>query len=285
MDTCHSNPKTLCANMAFHSSGLPDFFRRFASNLFSTGPYTPWPNQKEATIRVCKATLFDLCAQLGSSPELRQVTVRELVEENCCSEVCHGNLWRKTPVELAFGRRSRDVVTIENSSQEQRTTPETPRDLANQTLKQFPMKSYLEARQRADLRRDIAASLLPSERHFAPRDRVQYWQLKKCKIKQRTMSGRWSKAWVLSQEGAICVMDTSTTVLRVSQSKRRQEKGAWNDAALSPDSSPPPPPSDSAPREQLDVPREQAIDQLPGQGAPDVYWIVPRGAPTDFMEL
>ena len=285
MDTCHSTPKTLCANMAFHSSELPDFFRRFDSNLFSTGPYTPWPNQKEATVRVGKATLFDLCAQLGSSPELRQVTVRELVEENCCSEACHGNLWRKTPVELACGRRSRDAVTIENSSQEQRTTPETPRDLANQTLKQFPMKSYLEARQRADLRRDIAASLLPSERHFAPRDRVQYWQLKKCKIKQRTMSGRWSKARVLSQEGAICVMDTSTTVLRVSQSKRRQEKGAWNDAALSPDSSPPPPPSDSAPREQLDVPRERAIDQLPRQGAPDVYWIVPRGAPTDFMEL
>ena len=81
------------------------------------------------------------------------------------------------------------------------------------------------------------------------------------------------------------MIDTGTIVLRVSQPKLRQEDGVGNDAALSPDSSPPPPPSDSAPREQLDVPRERAIDQLPGQRAPDVYWIVPRGAPTDVMEL
>ena len=91
------------------------------------------------------------------------------------------------------------------------------------------------------------------------------------------MSGRWYKARVLPQEGAICVVDTGATVLRVSQSKLRQEKGAWNDLALSLDSPPLPPPSDSVPRERLDVPRERAIDQLPRQGAPEVYWTAPRG--------
>ena len=104
-------------------------------------------------------------------------------------------------------------------------------------------------------------------------------------MKHGTMSGRWCKARVLSQEGAICVIDTGTTVLRVNQSKLRQEKGAWNETAVSPDNPQPPPPSDSVPRERPDVPRERAMDQLPGQGAPEVYWIVPRGVRTDAMEL
>ena len=83
----------------------------------------------------------------------------------------------------------------------------------------------------------------------------------------------------------ICVIDTRTTVLRVNQAKMRQEKGAWNNAALSPNSSPAPPPSDSAPREQLGAPRERAIGQLPGQGSPEVYWIAPRGVQDHVMEL
>ena len=108
---------------------------------------------------------------------------------------------------------------------------------------------------------------------------------KERRIKQGTTSGRWYKARVLSQEGAICVIDIGTTVLRVSQSKLRQEKGAWNDAASSPDHPQPPPPSASAPRERLDLPRERAIDQLPGQGAPEVYRTAPRGVRLDVMEL
>ena len=85
------------------------------------------------------------------------------------------------------------------------------------------MKSYLEARQRADLRRDIAARLLPTEGPYSPSDRVYYWQVDKSKIKHGVTSGRWYKARVLSQEGAICVIDTGTTVLRVNRSKVRKE--------------------------------------------------------------
>ena len=50
----------------------------------------------------------------------------------------------------------------------------------DQTLQKLAMKSYLEARQRADLRRDIAARLLPTEGpFFSPGDRVYYWQVDK----------------------------------------------------------------------------------------------------------
>ena len=40
------------------------------------------------------------------------------------------------------------------------------RDLAGQTLHKLAMQSDLKAQQRADLRRDIAARLLPSEGPF-----------------------------------------------------------------------------------------------------------------------
>ena len=50
-------------------------------DLFSPGPYTPWPNRAEATVRVFKETLHDLCSQIGSAPELKQVTVRELLRK------------------------------------------------------------------------------------------------------------------------------------------------------------------------------------------------------------
>ena len=81
------------------------------------------------------------------------------------------------------------------------------------------------------------------------------------------------------------MIDTGTTVLRVNQSKLRQEKGAWNDVALSLDSPPLPPQPYSVPRERSDVPRERSGDQLPGQGVPEAFWIDPRGVRTDVMEL
>ena len=103
-------------------------------------------------------------------------------------------------MELVSGRPPRDVVTIEHASPEQLTTPETTDTWLTELCK-LAMKSYLEARQRTDLRKDIAARLLPSEGPFlSPGDKVYYWQIDKNKIKQGPMSSRWYKARVLSQE-------------------------------------------------------------------------------------
>ena len=94
----------------------------------------------------------------------------------------------------------------------------------DQTLQKLAMTYYLEARQRADLRRDIAARLIPTEGPYSAGGRVYYWQVDNSKINHGVTSGRWFKARVLSQEGAICVIDTGTIVLRVNQSKLRKEK-------------------------------------------------------------
>ena len=85
-------------------------------------------------------------------------------------------------------------------------------DQMDQTIHKLAMKYYLEARPRAYLRIYIAARLLPTEGPFSAGDRVYYWQMDKNKIKRGTTSGRGFKARVLSQEGAICVIDSGTTV-------------------------------------------------------------------------
>jgi hypothetical protein len=70
-----------------------------------------------------------------------------------------------------------------------------------------------------------------------------YWQVDKVKIKRGVTSGRWFKARVLSQEGAICVIDIGSTVLRTNQSNLRKEQFVESAA-------------DSLPRERLDAPTD-----------------------------
>ena len=131
------------------------------------------------------------------------------------------------------------------------------------------MRQYLEARQRADLRRYIAARLLPTEGPFYVGDCVYYWQLDKSKKSHGATSGRWFKARVLSQEGAICVIDTGTTVLRVNQSELRKEKFV---ESL----------TDSLPRDRPDVPADYGDHN---QLAPTVYLIIPKHVTVDVLEL
>ena len=72
----------------------------------STGPYTPWPNRAEAAVRVLKETLHELSSQKGSAPELKQVTVRELLRKSRSSEKLNGDFWWKTLVELVFRKET-----------------------------------------------------------------------------------------------------------------------------------------------------------------------------------
>ena len=100
-------------------------------------------------------------------------------------------------------------------------------------------------------------------------DRVYYWQVDKSKIKDGVTSGRWFEARVPSQEGAICLMDTGTTVLRVNQSKLRKEKVVE-------------PPTDHFPRGRSDL---QSDSKDKDQSAPSVYWVGPQHATVDVLDL
>ena len=91
------------------------------------------------------------------------------------------------------------------------------------------MTSYLEARQRVSLRRDIAACRIPHEGPFSPGERSFYWQAAKSKTRQGAPSGLWFRANVLPLEGAICGIDTGSSVMPVKQSTLGRETDDLND--------------------------------------------------------
>ena len=85
----------------------------------------------------------------------------------------------------------------------------------------------------------------------------------KSKIKHGVTFGRWFKARVHVQEGAICVIDTGTTVLRVNQSKLRKEKAV------------------ELPSERSEL-QSESTDK--DHSAPQVYWIGPQHSTMNVLE-
>ena len=82
-----------------------------------------------------------LCASLGTSPKLKQVTVRELLRNTSVvrnSIVTYGG----KPSGVVFvERKPRVVVTIENSSLKQLILPVALVDQVDQTLQKLALKS------------------------------------------------------------------------------------------------------------------------------------------------
>ena len=65
----------------------------------------------------------------------------------------------KNPIELAFGKRHPDDVSLENSDPGQLTTePLSPDEIINK-VRTEALNSYFKSRQHMDLRRDLASSL------------------------------------------------------------------------------------------------------------------------------
>ena len=104
-----------------------------------------------------------------------------------------------------------------------------PRDATLNELRKLALKAHLEARQSADLRRDLARRVLPSDGPYAHGDRVFVWIDDKAKYKA---VGRWARARVISQNGATVIVETDKAVLRVNQSKVRRDYDPWHDVPL-----------------------------------------------------
>ena len=96
-------------------------------------------------------------------------------------------------------------------------------------LRKLALRAHLEARQSADLRRDLARRVLPSDGPYTHGDRVFVWIDDKAKYKA---VGRWARARVILQNGAIVTVETDKAVLRVNQSKVRRDYDPWHDVPL-----------------------------------------------------
>ena len=59
-------------------------------------------------------------------------------------------------MELAMGRRPRDLMDPASMNPEQLTSTPTRQDLLNEEIRKLAMKTHLEVQQREDIRRDLA---------------------------------------------------------------------------------------------------------------------------------
>ena len=102
---------------------------------------------------------------VGKHPELNKVTPRSLARKVAMARNMAATYGGRSLVELAFGRRPRDVTSVEGQYLEQLTSPGDRGDRTSESLQSIATRVYLEARQREDIHRGP----------FSQGDLVYYW--------------------------------------------------------------------------------------------------------------
>ena len=118
------SPKVVVGDQQFMSVELEAYYARNGIKPVGIGPDTPWPNRAEAAVRLTKhqiKLMLDGLIKGFGAASLENVTYHSLVRQACVtrnSMVTYGGV---TPLELAYGRRPRDVVTPDNADPAQLT--------------------------------------------------------------------------------------------------------------------------------------------------------------------
>ena len=160
--------------MAFGSPDFEAFYKDYKIRPMLTGAATPWPNRAEAASRLFKRYLEGYLAEINKDPRLRIWPPKSLIRRAAMARNNTVTFGGKTPVELAMGRRPRDIITVEHEDPENLTTKQSQAESDVAKDQQLAMKAYLEARQREDLRRDLASRLMPTDGPFNIGDTVYY---------------------------------------------------------------------------------------------------------------
>ena len=114
MDTFQMNPKAICADMAFHHPRDVQACNRMHNvKRLPTGPHTPWQNGAEMVVRLIKkslSALVDTAPRNLDQTTLAQITPAQLMRKAGTVRNTQVTLSGKTLVELATGRRPRDLM-------------------------------------------------------------------------------------------------------------------------------------------------------------------------------
>ena len=223
MDTYQATPKAVCGDMAFHSPhDLKEFYRYHNIRPLPTGPHTPWPNRAETGVRLFKGFLRAMVDRLEQEGTLKSVTAAQLMRKAATIRNTQITFSGKAPLELAFGRRPKDLLDPANMDPQQLTTEPTDEDKTNEELQRLAMKTHLEVQQREDIRRDLAANLRFVPPNLVQGDHVYFWQTDSSKIKQGKKSGNWVKAIIVAVQGPMATINNGTSILQVSVPKLRR---------------------------------------------------------------
>ena len=132
------NPKAICADMTFHHPhDVQAFYRMHNVKRLLTGPHTPWPNRADMGVRLFKkflSAVVDTASKNQNTNTLSQLTPAQLISKTATIRNTQVTLSDKTPVELAMGRRPRDLMDPASMNPEQLTSTPTKQDLLNEKI-------------------------------------------------------------------------------------------------------------------------------------------------------
>ena len=151
---------------------LEAFYNRKNIRPITLGPGTPWPNRAEAAVRMYKKQITLMLKAVTEDPSRYEITYRQLLRQASLARNSMVTFGGVSPLEMAFGRRPADLLYPENMTPEQLTASLPSPEKNIDALRTLAMKSYLEAKQSDDLRRDISARLQLSDGPFYPGDKI-----------------------------------------------------------------------------------------------------------------
>ena len=154
------NPKAICPGMAFHQPhDMQAFYRMHNVKRLLTGPHTPRPNRAEMGVRLFKKfllALLDTASKNLDQTTLAHSTPAQLRRKAATVRNTQVTVSGKTPMELALGRRPRDLLDPASMNPEQLTSTSTKQDLLNEEIQKLAMRTHLDVQQREDIRQDLA---------------------------------------------------------------------------------------------------------------------------------
>ena len=234
-NTC--KPKTICGDEYFATEEFMRFYNWEDIKFLPLGSYTPWPNRAESAVRLFKLQFYKVLSACFDDPTLKHVTPRALCNRTTWARNVSLTYGGKTPLELATGRRPPDLFDVESSNPAQLTCDISPEQHTDLKLKKIALQAHLEARQSADLRRDLAANIRPSIGVFHIGDRVWYFE----QDPNRVASGKWHRGKIQSISDSagvsMAIVDIGTKVFKCNVSKLRRDPDELHDFVLPPEPS------------------------------------------------
>ena len=198
-------PKRVVGDTAFFTPDFEKFYKYHNIAQYPCGPRTPWPNRAETAVRLFKKTWVLFVKSLGEEGMFEKVTLRQAVKRIVFVRNCQPTVSGCSPLEVDTGRRPPDLLDVETSSPEQLSLEGLPEDRTATQLRTIAMKAHLEARQSADLKKDLAKRVMPSDGPYTKGEKVFVWHKDDNKKKSE---GVWMRGTVVSQEGAmVCFLE------------------------------------------------------------------------------
>ena len=190
-------PKRVVGDTMFFTPDFEKFYKYHNIAQYPCGPRTPWPNRAETAVRLFKKIWALFVKSLGEEGMFEKPS-RETYRFRPRLPAYGARLFS---FEGSYVRRPPDILDVETSNPEQLSLEGLPEDRTATQLRTIAMKAHLEARQSADLKKDLARRVMPSDGPYTKEEKVFVWHKDDNKKKRRCMDERYCSSFPRGRYG------------------------------------------------------------------------------------